>query len=107
MWTLMVRKQTNYLEKDAIQDTRVRPGQLPWRMSPNLQARDREKKGKDEATGFPVIPMDYEILREKLALPIVKDEGSGSTLAHGCLATGPGDAPVCRQLVQDLGGWTR
>ena len=48
-------------------------------------AHPREKKGKDEATGFPVISMDYELLEEKLTLLTVNDETSGNTLAYDCL----------------------
>ncbi len=70
-------------------------------------AHPRGKKGKDEATGFPVISMDYELLGEKLTLLIVKDEDSGSTLCYDCTTKGPGDAWVCRQLVRDLEEWGR
>jgi hypothetical protein len=70
-------------------------------------AHPRARKGKDDATGFPVISMDYELLEEKLALLIVKDEDSGSTLCYDCLTKGPGDAWVCRQLVRDLEGMGR
>ena len=65
----------------------------------NEDAHPREQKGKDEATWFPVISMDYELQEGKLTPPIVNDEDSGSTLAHDCLTNGPGDAWVCRQVV--------
>ena len=70
-------------------------------------AHPRERKGKDDATGSPVIFMDYEPLEEKLTLLIVKDEDSGSTLCYDCLAKGLGDAWVCRQLERDLEEWGR
>ena len=73
----------------------------------NEDAHPRARKGKDDATGFPVISMDYELLEEKLTLLVVKDEDSGSTLCYDCLTKGPGDAWVCRQLVRDLEEWGR
>ena len=70
-------------------------------------AHKRDKAGLDEASGLPVISMDYEMPEEKIVMLVVKDDESGSTLAYDCEVKGPGDEWMLRQLAKDLEEWGR
>ena len=61
----------------------------------------RKSRDADE-TGHPLISLDYEMLDEKIIVLVAKDETTGATLAYNCVAKGPADDWVVRQLVRDL-----
>ena len=56
------------------------------------------EKGRAAEDGLHIVPMDYELMEEHLAVFVVKDESTGSILAYDCESKGPSDVWVMKQL---------
>ena len=59
----------------------------------------------DVETGLPVLSLDYEFLEGPVTVLVGKLKPSGSALAYTCMAKGPSDTWVVKQIVRDLEAW--